>query len=237
MGRTARLGVFFSLLGIAIGLCVFTAMAWIGSAPPTVSFASSQPKGAPVQLHLQTVGAIGTGAHPDWVSYLTQEPDGHWVGTTEWDIPASTVVDVTLDEYDSGSPLRNEYLGLVGAATVGGAPGEGGVIGGLENVNGKAVRVVDGYSGNGIAHTFSVPDLGINVPLPGVDGSSSKFCSEPAPCPTSALHNVITFSFKTPASGVYRWQCFIPCGLSYLYGNGGPMATAGYMAGFIKVVS
>ena len=27
----------------------------------------------------------------------------------------------------------------------------------------------------------------------------------------------------TPGAGQYPWQCFVPCGLGYLYGNGGPM--------------
>ena len=45
------------------------------------------------------------------------------------------------------------------------------------------------------------------------------------------------FSFVTPGVGQYRWQCFVPCGLGYLYGNGGPMSTLGYMGGFLKVVA
>ncbi len=37
--------------------------------------------------------------------------------------------------------------------------------------------------------------------------------------------------------GNYRWQCFVPCGLGFLYGNGGPMSTLGYMGGFMQVVA
>jgi hypothetical protein len=29
----------------------------------------------------------------------------------------------------------------------------------------------------------------------------------------------------------------VPCALGYLYGNGGPMQTIGYMDGFMQVVS
>jgi hypothetical protein len=47
--------------------------------------------------------------------------------------------------------------------------------------------------------------------------------------------NVITFSFRTGKPGVYRWQCFAPCGLGTLDGNGGPMQTLGYMAGQLVV--
>jgi hypothetical protein len=48
---------------------------------------------------------------------------------------------------------------------------------------------------------------------------------------------VITFSFVTPGPGQYPWQCFVPCGLGYLYGNGGPMQSVAYMDGFLKVVA
>src|ERR1035441_9210292 len=42
--------------------------------------------------------------------------------------------------------------------------------------------------------------------------------------------------FVTPArGGTFRWQCIIPCGLGYVDGNGGPMATPGYMAGQMEV--
>jgi len=79
-----------------------------------------------------------------------------------------------------------------------------------------------------------VPSLNINVPLLGVNGRASNFCATAAPC-GSAAHNVITFSFNTPGPGNYRFQCFVPCGLGYLYGNGGPMSTIGYMGGFLEV--
>ena len=49
-------------------------------------------------------------------------------------------------------------------------------------------------------------------------------------------HNVITFSFKVPGKGRYRWQCFVPCAAGWIYGFGGPMQTLGYMDGFIHVV-
>lgn len=226
MGKAARLGIFFSLLGAVVGLCVFTAMAYLRSAPPTISYLDAQPSGQPVHLHLQVVGDIGYGAHSTWVSYLTQAPNGAWVHTTEWDLPAHRTIDVTIDQYDSGSPLRNQTFGLVQ-----------GVAGGVEYLNGKPVSLVNSNEGNGVGHTFAVPSLGINVPLPGVNGSAKSFCDVAAPCPTSALHNVVTFSFQTPGPGQYRWQCFVPCGVGYLFGNGGPMGTMGYMAGMLKVVS
>ena len=78
--------------------------------------------------------------------------------------------------------------------------------------------------------------MGIDVPLVGVDGNSTNVCGV-APCGTSFDHNTITFSFKTGQAGNFHWQCFVPCALGWLYGNGGPMSTQGYMGGYLDVVS
>src|ERR1039457_6760360 len=48
---------------------------------------------------------------------------------------------------------------------------------------------------------------------------------------------VFSGPFPQVRGGQYPWQCFLPCGLGYLYGNGGPMQTVGYMDGFLKVVA
>jgi hypothetical protein len=209
---------------VVAAIVVFAAMAYLRSSPPTVDFASGHQPGAPVELTLQTVGTIGFGTHPTWVSYLTEAPDGKWVHTTLWDLPAHTRVDVTILQYDSGSPLRNQLLGEVT-----------GTIGGTMTVNGEAVSLINSNAGNGVGHTFSIPSLGVNVPLYG-NPSSATLCSL-APCTTKSVHNVVKFSFMTPGPGQYPWQCFVPCGLGYLYGNGGPMQSIGYMDGFLKVVA
>jgi hypothetical protein len=207
------------LVCVALGLIVFTAMAFVGSSPSTVAFAASN--GRPLQLRVQTVGTIGFGPHPTWVSYLVQSPSGAWVHTTIWQLPAHTRVDVTVDEYDTGGPLRNPAIGSVFGVQD-------------PTLNGKTYTLIDASSGNGVAHTFSIPQLGINVPLAAVNANAANQCST-APCSTKQAHNVITFSFTTGDPGTYPWQCFLPCGLGYLYGNGGPMQTLGYMDGFLEI--
>ena len=224
MKRGARLAIFTALLGVAVALVVMTSMAFLRTEPPTVDYVTSANSRQPVNLTLQTVGAIGYGDNPGWVSYLAREPQGKWVQSTLWDLPAHTRINVTIYQFDSGSPLRN--------------PQRGEVTGVLNpTLNGARISLLDAASGNGVGHTFSVPSLGINVPLWGVNGNAKNFCNQPAPCPLSAAHNTVKFSFVTPGVGQYRWQCFVPCGLGYLYGNGGPMSTLGYMGGFLKVVA
>jgi hypothetical protein len=220
--QSVRLTAVLAGVAAVVGLITFAVAGYLRSDPPTVDFT----KGAgPVNLTIQTVGTIGFGPHPTWVSYLVKNPQGNWIHSTLWRLPANREIDVTVYEFDSGGALRNPVWGAVT-----------GTDGNQAVVNGKAESLFDPGAGNGIAHTFNVPMLGINVPLYGISSSAKNPCSG-APCDTSSDHNTITFTFHTPkTAGQYRWQCFVPCGLSYLYGNGGPMASVGYMGGFLKVV-
>ncbi len=226
MTMSGRLGAVLGLFVIAVGLIIWVLMGLLTPGTPegVVNYVGSSAPGQPVNLTLQTVGTIGFGDHPTWVSYLARTPQGEWVHDTTWQLPADTLINVTIYQYDSGGPLRNQEFGQVT-----------GTVGNYETVNGKTIRAFNSYSGAGVGHTFTVPALGINVPL--IANSASTLCGF-APCHVSSAHQLIHFSFKTPArTGEYHWQCFIPCGLGYLYGNGGPMSTQGFMGGFLDVVS
>lgn len=219
MNRSRRIAVVATTFAVAAGLVVFAAMAFVRSSPGTVDF-TAQP-GKPVDLTIQTVGTIGFGVHPSWVSYLVKSPSGEWTHTTLWKLPAHATVDVTLLQYDSGSPLRNQEVGSVYGVR-------------SPTLNGAPFTLANSYDSVGVGHTFSVPELGINVPLPGIDPNAKNECGS-APCTLSDAHNTIKFSFNSGSPGMYRWQCFIPCGLGYIFGNGGPMQTVGYMDGFLEV--
>jgi hypothetical protein len=210
----------FVILALGVMFAVFA----LAKEPPTVNYAAGHQAGQPVDVTLQTVGAYGSAPHPTWVSYMTRTPQGQWVHTTLWQVPAHTRINVTIYNYDSGSPLRNQQIGLVT-----------GTLNGSMTLNGKTVHLINSNAGNGVGHTFSIPTLGINVPLYGNNGNAN-LCAA-APCTTKSPNNVIKFSFMSPGPGQYPWQCFVPCALGYLYGNGGPMQTIGYMDGFMKVVS
>src|SRR6202011_4722823 len=97
-------------------------------------------------------------------------------------------------------------------------------------LNGKPVQLLNP---DDASHTFTIPDLGVSVPLPGVAMNPKNPCSS-APCSLAEAHNTITFTFRTGAPGRYRWQCFVPCAASFLFGNGGPMQTIGYMSGVLN---
>ena len=185
--------------------------------PPTVQVAATTP--GEVNVTMQTVAQMGTEPHPPWVSYLIKQADGSWVHTSLLQLPAHTKVHMTIEQYDSGSDLRNPLMNQVQGVTD-------------AAVNGQPYTVWTDI----IGHTFTVPELGISVPLPGIPDTASNPCSV-APCATSFDHNTITFTFETQGAGTYTWQCFVPCAVGYIAGFGGPMSTVGYMNGVLKVVA
>lgn len=193
-------------------------VAELASTPATVS-AASAPGGA--RLTLQTVAAFGHEPHPDWVSYLVQDAGGRWRHTTVFRVPAHALVRVTINQYDTATGLRNPFWSEVR-----------GTVGGTMVVNGKRTRELPP---DDASHTFAVPDLGISVPLKGVADDAKNQCSA-APCPASAAHTTITFSFRTGNPGTYRWQCFVPCAAGTVFGAGGAMQSIGWMDGLLKVV-
>ena len=219
MSRGSRWAAVAVAFAVAVGVLAFT-FGFLISYPQTIAAASSADT-----VVLQTVGAIGTGNHPTWVSYLAQQ-NGQWVHSTVLQVPANSAVHFKIYQYDSDSALRNPFMDQVA-----------GTVGETETLNGQAVRIVNDNTSNGIGHTFAIPELGVYVPLPGVDPSSSNTCSTPAPCDPKFDHNTVEFTIQTGAPGTYSWQCFVPCGLGYLIGNGGGMSTFGYMGGYLKVVA
>ena len=225
MSKGGRLATVLGLFLVAVGLVVWAVASLLNPGVPggVGNFTNTQAAGQPVQLTVQTVGSIGFGAHPTWVSYLVKDPtSGKWIHATSWELPAHTVINMTVDQYDSGSPLRNQEWGQVQGTT-----------GDTATLNGTSFSVFNSNTGAGVAHTFAIPTLNISVPLVGVTGNP---CGA-APCHFNSPHNVETFSFKTPGAGSYNWQCFVPCALGYLFGNGGAMSTQNYMGGELEVVN
>jgi hypothetical protein len=179
---------------------------------------------AGTELYLATVpAAAANDPHPSWVSYYQTNSRGtNWQHKTTYIVPANTLVHVTVFQYDGDSGLRNPFISQ---AT--------GTVGGAFTLNGKTTQAIDP---NTASHVFAIPQLGLSVPLQGVDANAKNQCGN-APCTLANAHQTITFSFRTGAKGsVYRWQCFVPCAAGYIDGFGGPMQTVGYMDGFVKVV-
>jgi hypothetical protein len=207
-------------VGVLIGLYVAD---WATSFPKTVAAASVPANSGGASLTLETVASIGpklSPGHPTWVSYLVRS-NGQWLHSTDYTVPANSLVHITIYQFDSPTGLRNPFLSQVQ-----------GTEGGTAVIDGKTVNAIEPEEAS---HTFAIPELGVFVPLPGVPEESKHPCEE-APCELSSDHRTISFTFRTGKKGRYRWQCFVPCGAGFLFGNGGPMQTLGWMDGFINVV-
>jgi hypothetical protein len=209
-----RLRLWLLVAGVVVAgvLVGFFVTRFLNPTPPqiTATTTSTSLQGRPVvNFTLTTVAAVGTegqgqGEHPNWVGYLP---------TTYLKVPAGSVVHMTINQQDGSSGLRNPYFSLVR-----------GTINDEMTVNGKVMKALD-PNNPGPGHSFTIPDLGVNVPLEGVAADAA-----------AGATNVVQFDFVVPdKSGLFRWQCFVPCAAGTLYGNGGPMQTLGYMTGELQV--
>jgi hypothetical protein len=208
-------------------VAAFVVIHYFLGGPPTVDYSAgvTADTGATVHVVMQEDPQNTVSTHPDWVSYFIQNPQTHaWVHTTVFKVPAGSKIDMTIYGYDGCTPLRNPVFGQVT-----------GTIGGVEDVNGKPVKVINSWSGCNVGHTFSIPGINLNVPMAS-PGLTANLCGT-SPC-TSGPHETMTFSFMTPrTTGAYFWQCRVPCGGGFLDGFGGPMQTIGFMTGNMEVVS
>jgi hypothetical protein len=236
--RAVTLVVAF--LAVVAGV-IFVAFEFIG-AQPSVENYTSYAKGGQVDVTMMTTAQTTVTNKPAWVTYFIKNPStGQFDHTAYFAVPANTKVNVTILGYDGCTPLRNPLWGKVAGTT-----------GDVENVsffNGKTatpaqpLSTFDSWANCSVQHTFAIPGLGINVPIASVTTlAENKALCGTSPCVANdasdalAPHTVVTFSFTTPkTAGTYRWQCFVPCGLGYVDGNGGPMATPGYMMGQMEV--
>jgi hypothetical protein len=216
-----------AFLAVAVGIG-FVVIHYLLGGPATVNFTANASGVVNVVMQVDPQAPNNVG-DPAWPTYELRDPQtGAWVHSTLFTVPAGHRVDFTVYEFDGATPLRNNYFGKVT-----------GTIGNVEKVNGKPVSVLDSWGQTSVAHTFAIPGLNVMVPLYATQ--ASNLCPN-SPCPTNDQKDnpyvLDQFSINGPtATGSYRWQCFIPCGLGYLDGFGGPMQTIGYMTGEMKVVS
>ncbi len=141
-------------------------------------------------------------------------PNGSVIGPlytpyTDLVVPAHTLVTVTIVNQDLGDtplPPNSPYTTVTGATD------------GIARVDGIPYTKLDPTK---VAHTFTIQQLGINIPIPG-DSATGQ----------SSL--TVTFSFMTGSSGYFTWRCMDPCGTGPS-GWQGPMASTWEMMGTLAV--
>lgn len=206
------------VLGVSAGALALTQGGWMGKSiqgsrmmnssrpsPPGTMMGGYQP--GPVQ---QTPAAS---TNHLTLAIVTNQPDMQkdWPAFSPSNlvVPANSLVTVTIRDDDLGDTALSQNSPWTRVQ---------GTLNNMATVDGHAYSSL---APDTIAHTFTIPDLQVNVPLPG-DGAPGKD------------DNTVTFSFRTGAPGTYLFRCFDPCGTGPM-GMMGPMMTQGYMIGTLTV--
>jgi len=205
-GKQQRSSLAFVCVGLVFGILfcaaiisgTYFALERAFGSPRTTPIAHAVQPERHIQLSLNIV-INQSGMQNDWPAY----------SPTNLVVPANSIVTVTLRDYDLGDtalPTNSPFTTVQGTVDR------------LAYADGKAYSSL---APEKVAHTFTISQLHINVPLPG-------------DAPKGATSDTITFTFHTGKAGTYTFQCFDPCGTGSS-GWEGPMVTKGYMMGTLTV--
>ncbi len=180
--------------GVALLILLVVLISSASAPAPTRSSATA--RSGQVHLALDILPVRPLGPAVNWPAYTP---------STELRVPANSVVTVTIRNFDLGAaPLTpNSPFAHVQGTLAGSASADG--------------RPYAALDPSHVAHTFTIAQLHVNVPIPADAAPGQTFVT-------------VTFSFRTgPTDGTYTWRCNAPCGTGD--GYQGPMRTPGYMVG------
>ncbi len=150
----------------------------------------------------------------DQPAYFIMGPQGLQPATT-LKVPAHRLIELVLVNYDDGNASLSDpsYANVTG--TTGGTMfyGSNDMINASQGAGGISIAggvTASKVPADQIAHTFTVPSLGLNVPLP--------------------VSAAVVVTFTINSAGTYTWFCMTACG-SGDNGLGGAMRTPGWMTG------
>ncbi len=175
--------------GLGAAACSSSPAASTTTQAATATTAAPAPQNVAMQLNTS-----GTG-HSDWPQFVPGD----------FTVNKGAQVTLTITNHDDGTAPLTSALSQYDN-----------VQGGTETVDGTAVTSEPNAN---VAHTFTVPELGVNVVIPAA--------------PTGGT-NTIVFTFTPSKAGTFTWNCYAPCG-SGSDGMGGAMVTDGWMTGKVTV--
>ncbi|HEX8939265.1 MAG TPA: hypothetical protein VF763_03795 [Candidatus Limnocylindrales bacterium] len=214
--RTSLLAAAALAVPLVLGACA-------SSRAPTWTYAAADPAVArPAAVAAPAVPAAVTGSGLPFRQNLTIVTGG-MIGKTEFPaflpsdftLPAYSTIEVVVTNFDDATPLpkASERYAEVSGTTAGRMTVEP-----LDLTRPNAAGVAHSLTGldpSAVSHTFTVPQLGINVPI--------------------AAHSRVSFLIHTGAPGTYAWRCYDPCGDGPAGWGTAMAATSGYMEGTITV--
>ncbi|MDG6901179.1 MAG: hypothetical protein JRM80_04380 [Nitrososphaerota archaeon] len=195
----------FGALLLASGLGYYFATATLR---PTTT---TQQKSGPFQMTLLEPTDVAWNA-------TTGQPRFYVVGSSGLEssasiaFPINTLIQLTIISYDAptgGPPQIGVVKGTVGGVVY--------MINGTNPAGPDPAKLgqnVTSVPDDSVAHTFTIPDLNVNIPVVGG-------------------YTEMAYLYFTKA-GTYQWLCMTPCGLG-TDGSTGAMSTAGWMTGTVTV--
>ena len=213
------IAILIAASGIAIGYGFGTTVQISAQGTTVTKTISGSNSSAPYVLTLViTTGNFFNSTFGDQPAYYVLGPNG-LQSSAQIVLPANREIELVIVNYDDGAAnlsssqyatvagTVNDQMTVVNNTDVNSTMGSSGIqIRGGVSVG--SLPVAD------VSHTFTIPSLGINVPV----GTSST--------------EVVYFTVDTP--GTYTWYCMTACGTG-TNGLGGAMATKGWMTGSLVV--
>jgi hypothetical protein len=134
-------------------------------------------------------------------------------------LPAHRLIELVISNYDQGNATLAgpQYANVAGTNDGSMLVYNNSAINSTEGPNGIVLRgsqTVSSLPLSEISHTFTVPSLGLNIPM--------------------ASESTVVVFFTTGAQGTYTWLCETACGAGK-GGFGGAMSTPGWMSGSLTV--
>jgi heme/copper-type cytochrome/quinol oxidase subunit 2 len=129
-------------------------------------------------------------------------------------LPVNTTIELTILAYDTPTANSTDAMGVVNGTTVNGMYMINGSMASMSSMPTQWGQTIKSVPGAMLAHTFSIPQLGVNVPV--VGGNTE-----------------IAYLYFTKA-GSFTWICLTPCGFGP-NGAQGAMSTMGWMSGTVTI--
>ncbi|MCL4519561.1 MAG: hypothetical protein M1587_10230 [Thaumarchaeota archaeon] len=225
MNKTVLVGTLIILFVAGLGIGVVSSSSLpqssstVSTTVTTTTTQSASTSSSPFVLSLViTTNNIYNATIEDQPAYYVLNQNG-LQSSGNISLPAHQLIKLVIVNYDDGaanltSPQYSNVAGtlnnvvtVVNNDNVNSSQGTSGI-----NINGG--ETVSNVSSDNIAHTFTVPQLNLNVPIP----------------PSST----VTAYFTLNQTGTFTWFCMTQCG-SGANGTEGAMSTDAWMTGSIVV--
>jgi hypothetical protein len=216
MDRQMKMGIVLIVFGLVLSTGLGYYFGSITSSPQTTVTTSST---SPYILTLViTTNNLFNSSVGDQPAYYVLGPNG-LQSSASISLPANHKIEVVIENYDQGNATPSSPVYCNVSGTVNGVMSvvDNNVVNSSEGPSGIVItgtQTVSSLPPSEISHTFTVPQLSLNLPV--------------------AAETTVIAYFSTGAPGNYAWFCTTPCG-SGVNGTAGAMLTPGWMSGTLVV--